>query len=254
MPYTKLLNQLIDNSGMTVKEIAQKCTDDGVKVTPAYISTLRNDTNNRTPSETMSKAIARACGSKNEDILVIEGYIDSAPEAFKSVIEFLQESALTVMLSAFNNNYTEEEISIARKQVEEMPLAGIVMTMSERRSEISKAYGAMNFKSEISDNEIKSEVQLKQAIGFDVTDNSMFPTLPKGAKVTLEMCEEYKDGDILAFIDKENNMTYRKVGFIGSDHTTAAMFPLSMEYETKVYNIDEISILGKVVQVIMDIG
>lgn len=68
------------------------------------------------------------------------------------------------------------------------------------------------------------------------------------------MCEEYKDGDILAFIDKENNMTYRKVGFIGGNHTTVAMFPLSTEFETKVYNIDEISIHGKVVQVIMDIG
>lgn len=254
MPYTKLLNQLIDNSGMTVKEIAQRCTDDGVKVTPAYISTLRNDANNRTPSETMSKAIARACGSKNEEILVIEGYIDSAPEAFRSLIEFLRDSALTMMLGVFANNYSEEEISIARKQVEEMPLAQLVMALNSNKGEISKAYGAMNIRSKVSDNEFKSEVQLKQAIGFDVQDNSMFPTIPKGAKVTLKMCDEYKDGDILAFIDKENNMTYRKVGFIGGNHTTAAMFPLSTEFETKVYNIDEISILGKVVQVIMDIG
>lgn len=253
MPYTKLLNQLIDNSGMTVKEIAQRCTDDGVKVTPAYISTLRNDTNNRTPSETMSKAIARACGSKNEDILVIEGYIDSAPEAFRSLIEFLRDSALTMMLGVFANNYSEEEISIARKQVEEMPLAQLVMALSANKGEISKAYGTMNFKSEISDNEIKSEVQLKQAIGFDVQDNSMFPTIPKGAKVTLEMCEEYKDGDILAFTDKDNTLMYRKAGFIGDDRSTVAMFPLSTEFETKVYSTGEISIIGKVVQVIVNI-
>lgn len=68
------------------------------------------------------------------------------------------------------------------------------------------------------------------------------------------MCEEYKDGGTLAFIDKENNMMYRKVGFIGGNHATAVMFPLSTKFETKVYNIDEISIHGKVVQVIMDIG
>ncbi|MDD6021389.1 MAG: S24 family peptidase [Oscillospiraceae bacterium] len=253
MPYTKLLNQLIDNSGLTVKEIAQKCTEDGVKVTPAYISTLRNDTNNRAPSETMSKAIARACGSKNEDILVVEGYIDGAPEAFKSVIEFLRESALTSMLGVFANKYTKEEISIARKAVEEMPLAGLIIAMSEGKSEISKAYGTMNIKSELSDDELKTEVQLKQAIGFDVTDNSMFPTLPKGAKVTLEMCEEYKDGDILAFVNKDNTLMYRKAGFIGKDRSTVAMFPLNTEFETKVYSTDEINIIGKVVQVIVDI-
>lgn len=253
MPYTKLLNQLIDNSGLTVKEIAQKCTEDGVKVTPAYISTLRNDTNNRAPSETMSKAIARACGNKNEDILVVEGYIDGAPEAFKSVIEFLRESALTVMLGAFANSYSEEEIAIARKAVEEMPLAGLVMAMSKEKSEMLKTYGTMNIKSKISDDELKTEVQLKQAVGFDVTDNSMFPTLPKGAKVTLEMCEKYKDGDILAFVDKDNTLMYRKVGFIGDARSAVAMFPLSTEYETKVYNTDEISIIGKVVQVIVDI-
>lgn len=253
MPYTKLLNQLIDNSGLTVKEIAQKCTEGGVKVTPAYISTLRNDTNNRAPSETMSKAIARACGSKNEDILVVEGYIDGAPEAFKSLIEFLRESALTVMLSVFENEYSDEEISIARKAVEEMPLAGLVTALSSNKGEISKAYGTMNIKSELSDDELKTEVELKQAVGFDVTDNSMFPTLPKGAKVTLELREEYKDGDILAFTDKDDILIFRKAGFIGNDRSTVAMFPLNTEFETKVYSTDKIKIIGKVVQVIVNI-
>lgn len=253
MPYTTLLNKLIDESGLTVKEIAERCTQDGVKVTPAYISTLRNDENNRTASDTMSKAIAKACGSKNEDVLVIEAYIDNAPQAFKGIFDFIKESMMTVLLGMFANSYSDDEISTARKLIEQMPLAEMVTQMSQSESKIAKAVGTMNITAEVTDNELKTTTQLKQAIGFDVKDNSMFPTIPKGGKVTLEMLEEYNDGDILAFLDNDKNITYRKAGFLNKEHTMVAMFPLSSDFDSKIYNTDEITILGKVTQVIIDL-
>ncbi len=253
MPYTALLNKLIDDSGLTVKEIAERCTKDGVKVTPAYISTLRNDDNNRTASDTMSKAIARACGSKNEDVLVIEAYIDNAPQAFKGVFDLIREGMLTALIGSFANSYSKEEIAKAQEFIEKMPLAEMVTNFVAGRSEIEKLPGMMNITSTLTDNGMESKTQLKQAIGFDVKDNSMFPTLSKGSKVTLETQERYSDGDILAFIDSDENMQYRKAAFLNEDHTSVAMFPLNSEYESKVYNTDEITIIGKVIQVITDI-
>jgi len=79
MAYTALLNKLIENSGLTVKEIAERCTESGTKITAAYISTLRNSTDNRAPSSEVSKALAKVCGAKNENVLVIEAYLDTAP-------------------------------------------------------------------------------------------------------------------------------------------------------------------------------
>ena len=95
MPYTKLLNRLIDDSGYSIKEIAERCTENGVKVTPAYISTLRNDTNNRTPSDNMSRALAKACNAKSEDILVVEAYVDNAPKEFAGLINLIRQTMVT---------------------------------------------------------------------------------------------------------------------------------------------------------------
>ena len=62
MPYAKLLNQLIEESGMTAKDVAQKCADHGVSITPSYLSMLRNGAGKRMPSDEVSRAIAKALG------------------------------------------------------------------------------------------------------------------------------------------------------------------------------------------------
>ncbi|MEG1926686.1 MAG: helix-turn-helix transcriptional regulator, partial [Ruthenibacterium sp.] len=62
MPYTNLLNQLIQKSGMTAKEVAAKCQAAGANITPSYLSMIRNEKSARIPSDDVSIALAKALG------------------------------------------------------------------------------------------------------------------------------------------------------------------------------------------------
>lgn len=86
MKYADLLDKLIQQSGITAKDLAQKCQDLGIDITPSYISLLRNKEKNRVPSDDVSIALAKALG-KPDNYLVLEGYLEAAPIELKQAIE-----------------------------------------------------------------------------------------------------------------------------------------------------------------------
>ena len=73
MPYTQLLNQLIDQSGLTAKEIAERCKQHGQEITASYVSILRKEANERIPSFEVSQALEAVLDAP-KDLLVLEGY------------------------------------------------------------------------------------------------------------------------------------------------------------------------------------
>lgn len=79
MTYRKLLNKLISESGLTIKEIVAKCKDLGESITPNYLSVLKNQ-DGKIASDNLSLAIAKACNSKYDQILIVQGYLDRAPQ------------------------------------------------------------------------------------------------------------------------------------------------------------------------------
>ena len=74
MNYTDLLNKIIKESKMSNIEIVRKCEENGEKITPNYLSILRN-TKGRIPSEHVSKALAKAGNAEKEDFLIVQAYI-----------------------------------------------------------------------------------------------------------------------------------------------------------------------------------
>lgn len=260
MSYTQLLNQIIEKSSLTLKEIAERCTEDGVKITSSYISTLRNDTNNRAPSDDVSRAIAKACGSKHIDILVVENYIANAPESLKKIFESIREIALIGSMSAIQNEFSEEEIQYAKTIIDQMPLGEFLLNFADMQTvDIVKAFGMMNLSAQFHDKDEGYDVnaQLKNAVGIEINDDSMFPIIPKGSKAVFEIKEikDFADGDIIAFIEKDNEniLIFRKIIFLNKEHSIFAMFPVNSEYETKTYSIDDVTILGRVCQIITDL-
>ena len=87
MTYTKLLNGLIERSGLSNKEIVERCKDAGEKITTNYLSILKNNPE-RTASDSLSRALAKVCGAAYEDVLVVQAYLDKAPQI---ILEFLNE-------------------------------------------------------------------------------------------------------------------------------------------------------------------
>lgn len=96
MNYNELLNNLIKESGKMAKDIVAECERNGIKLTTAYLSSLRNSPE-RTASDEISIAIAKACGAKYDEILVVQAYLDKAPEI---MIEYLESSQKIINYSA----------------------------------------------------------------------------------------------------------------------------------------------------------
>ncbi len=86
MNYTEMLNKLISESGMNQKEISLKCKELGEDVTTTYLSALKNTTG-KMASDNISRVIARACNAKYDEILVVQAYLDKAPQI---IIDFLE--------------------------------------------------------------------------------------------------------------------------------------------------------------------
>ena len=201
MAYTALLNKLIENSGLTVKEIAKRCTESGTKITAAYISTLRNSTDNRAPSDEVSKALAKVCGAKNENVLVIEAYLDTAPTELTGILKLFRDVMYTSFVGMFENKFNSQETRTIRDEIEKMPLAEFLLAMQDNavKESIEKQAGTMHLKFKEQDKDIRITQEIKNALGFQIADNGMNPIIAKGNKVTVEMKNimEYDNGDIL---------------------------------------------------------
>lgn len=99
MAYAKLLNELIEKSGLSTREIAKRCEEQGQPITPSYISILRKESNSRVPSEDMSRVLARVLGA-DEDTLVLEAYLENAPEPLLKVLRGMYTSVMEMTLRA----------------------------------------------------------------------------------------------------------------------------------------------------------
>lgn len=257
MPYTALLNRLIVDSGLTVKEIADRCKANGQEITPSYISLLRNTDNKRIPSDEMSRALAIACNAKHESILLIEAYLDKAPVEIKLALEVLKNTIIAASLCVIDNEISEQDMKAYQNALAQQPLAEIIIAAAEQpQIDFEKGTGgSINLQGSLKDDEVNATVQFNSAIGLPIQDDSMFPILPKGCKTILEVKDlaEYQNGDILCFVEKgQQELMYRKCAFLDDSRLKVAMFPINAQYSSCVFSVDEIIILGKVKQSIID--
>ena len=93
MNYKEQLNRLISESGLTIKDIVKRCEEFGEKVTTNYISVLKNQ-DGKIPSDNLSIALAKACNSQYEEILLVQGFLDRAPTFIIKPLEFVHDKAL----------------------------------------------------------------------------------------------------------------------------------------------------------------
>jgi hypothetical protein len=98
MNYKELLNKLIKESGLSNKEIVAKCEKYGEKITPNYLSVLKNQ-DDKIPSDNLSIALAKACNARYEDILLIQGYLDRAPKVIIDFLEMIMQQSLCSTLA-----------------------------------------------------------------------------------------------------------------------------------------------------------
>ena len=245
MPYTVLLNDLIKKSGMSAKEIAEKCQALGASITPSYLSLLRKENCTRTPSEDISRALAKVLGADDEDLLLVEKALDDAPEAIRRAFQNLVASMTAALMQNASQELDADTQNRMMEIVMQQPLAQAVLQLA-RQPDLEKIHREVN--TAIIQNETGTTVvNVSGFTSFDITDNAMYPTLTKGDKVNVTAQAEYATGDIIAVIGKEDTLQYRQLQKVGN---TALLVAFNSEYAPQAFEADCMTIFGKVNAVI----
>lgn len=250
MPYSKLLKKVIAESGYTNKEIIEECNKRNRKIDKAYLSKLQNN-KVPAPSEEISRTIANIC-NVDERLLVLEGYIDKAPKEIKEAFESIKLSFSFAILSMFEDEFKKLDDK-AIKQIEDeiykTPLSDFIISLIDNKEYI------INMKKQspqfVVDKD-KITLNIAEPLALQVKDNGMYPVIQEGSKVILKFEEKYNNGDILVIKIKDKEDTYF-VRYALFNNDEIILTAINKTFKTITEKKENVTILGKVVKVIMDI-
>ncbi len=258
MSYNERLNKLIDESGLKIITISQKCKSLGVDVKPSYISILKNNPE-KVASDNVSRALAIACGASDPDILIIENYIDNAPKAMLKTFDVLKEIIIEVSSMFITNELNEAEEQAIKDNISNMAIADFISFVnSNYEKKFKKSANSNNIQVVQNIDDTKFIARLSEPQGFLISDNAMAPIIQKGDKVNIEITslDKLQTGDIVCYYEKSRpkDLIIRKCFFLNEEKTIINMCPLSSSAKSHTYrNSDKIVILGKVTRVIHNI-
>ncbi len=242
--YSKLLTKIIAESGYTAKQIVEKCNDIGNGIDTTRLSKLQNG-KLPAPSEKVSRDIARICNA-DERLLVIEGYLEKAPKEIIDVFIAIKLMTTIAALSVFENKIDKLTLTQIKEELNKEPIADFIVSLLDNEKDMEINNDMLEFKAK-QDN---VTISFTEPLAIQVKDNAMFPKITEGAKITLQIEDKYKNGDVLAVKIKDEDIIVR-YAFINKEEITLA--PLNSQYETITYNLKDVVILGKVIKTINDI-
>ncbi len=248
MAYSKLLAKIIAETNYTQDEIAQKCCELGIKVTREQINKLVNN-KSKPPKEDISRAIAKICNI-DERKLVLEGYLDIAPKEVKDILETIRSYIYLSTISATSilGIKDRESITIIEDYLKNEPLADTLIEIIDAKED-SISFIENNFNMDI--NFLGKAISIKNPIGIDIKDNGMAPLIEEGNKIVLDFSKKCDISDIVAY--KCKNDENIKVRILSKNNNTFIMIPLNSKYNREIYSKEDITILGKVDNVIKKI-
>ena len=248
MAYSKLLAKIIAETNYTQDEIAQKCCELGVKVRREKINALVNNRESP-PDDEISRAIAKVC-NVDERKLVLEGYIDTAPKEIKDILETIRNFIYLSTISATSilGITDRKSINIIEDYLKNEPLSDTLIELIDSKEDSIK-FIENNFNMKI--NSLGKEISIKNPNGIEVKDNGMSPLIEEGNKIVLDFNKKCDISDIVAF--KSKNDKDIKVRILSKNNDTFIMIPLNSKYDREIYSKEDISIIGKVDNVIKKI-
>ncbi len=244
MSYSNLLRKVIVESGYNSTEIIKECNKRGRKIDKAYFSRLLNN-KTQPPSEELSRIISDIC-QVDERKLVLEGYIDKAPNEIKEAFVSFKKMLYLTSLSLFENTIDTNILEQLEENLRQEPLADFILSLIDDKA---TKFNSFTNGMEMSNDNLK--VILEEPLALPISDNGMFPKIIANSKVKLKIQNQYNDWDILAIKLKGSEEIIARFVLINKDKIT--LKPLDDKFETLHLNKTDLTILGKVTQVITDI-
>ena len=245
MNYAEMLNNMIEKSKLSLRQITKRCADLGLVITPSYVSQLKNG-KLPPPTPEVSMVLAAACESKEQSRLIFQGYLEKAPEVIKEYMlasSQLNKIMLESLCKSQENPVSEEAIAYLREMD--------ILTSIEMSSKYVSDGGAGIIDGLVKKITIESGGVAAENDGKVMTmflgDNSMSPTIPIHSFLYVidTKAELLKDRDIIAFYPWNRKVaTLRRVFFI---QEKILLVPDDRVSEFFILNsFDEISYIGKV--------
>lgn len=253
MSYAEMLDAIITESELSLRQISRLCTQFDISITPSYISQLKNG-KLPPPSPEVSLALAKVCNSKNQSQLVFQGYMEKAPTVIKEYM--LASSELNrIMLESLckteNNTMTKESLDYIKN-------LDILSTL-----EMSSRY--INSDNQHSSKDLIREITLSSGgvskiqaqgdmINFFLGDTSMSPTIPVHSYIYILPTKQelLKERDIIAFYpNNRKQATLRKIFY---SNNKILLIPEDKTFQIYIMDgFEEIDYIGKVVSYKVDL-
>lgn len=243
MPYSQLLKDTIKKNKFTNKDIIEQLNKQNISIDKSYLSKLING-KIPPPREEISIAIAKMCGI-DERLLVIEGYFDKAPKEIKELLEDIRFYSSIPMLSIVENNANENIINLYKENLSKKPISEFLLGLLDNNKKNTLKFDNNNIL--INSDLTSINLQMPNDINFSIDNSDMSPIIPKDSKITLEICEKYKNGDIVAI--KYNDNIYARYYFINNSEVLFT----AIDKNSEVIDSNNAEILGKVKKVISEI-
>lgn len=207
MSYSEMLSMMIERSGLTLKNIAEKCNELGVKIDQSYISKLK--TGKLPPaSDEVNEAIAKVCDYTMTEELLYEAYLEKAPDYIRAFIKNLIKTTREIIITSYRNDLSEKEYAMLEVHYNRLSDLEFSKHLSQHTYNSGVNIGLPN---EAGFGEIKkNDSSSPSEYILEMEDDSMEPTIPKGSIIRCDKKAKVKTGDIVVAVS-----TYdRSEGFI----------------------------------------
>lgn len=253
MNYASMLDNMIRESQLSLRKLSKRCNDLGLKITPSYISQLKNG-KLPPPSEEVSLVLAKACGSDKQAYLVFQGYIEKAPNMVKEYMvasSNLNKILLESLCKEENRSFTEQ----IEEYIKELDILAAMELSSEylatddpeRRRNLVKEICLNSGQVAFADSE-------GEMTNMFMGDHAMSPSIPMHSYLYImpTRTELLKDRDIIAFYpDNRRVPTLRRIYFLRDQ---ILLIPDDKSHDIYFYSsLDEIKYIGKLVSYKVDL-
>lgn len=251
MNYAEMLDSIISKSNLSLRQIAKRCADLDLSITPSYISQLKNG-KLPPPTPEVSMILAKACNSNEESKLIFQGYMEKAPEVIKQYMLASSELNKVMLEALYKSENNGQMADAAREYLKKLD----VLSTIEMSSQYIKD-GQINLSPDLAKKitlESGGTVEDKNMITMFLGDTAMQPTIPVHSFIHIipTRTDLLKARDIIAFYPfGKKQAVLRRVYF---ERNKILLIPDDRMSEIFIIeDFEEINYIGKVASYRIDL-